>query len=744
MHTHKNVLVDVRNLTNEWCISTQDRWLLHTSASFANSVRTIYGSLLNGASVYPYDAKKKGFGQLSSWLLSNEITILRTVPTTFRHFMSTVAESQKFPAVRVLSVGGEPMFCADLDYFNRHFLPPCVLVHALGPTECLTVCWSCIPHGTSIAEGKLPIGYPLKDKDVLVLDEGGRELGTGQVGEIAVRSRYISPGYWRDPDRTKSVFSPDPRRGSDERIYLTGDLGMRLQGDCLVHIGRRDFQVKIRGFRVDVSEIEIALRAIEGIDDAIVVGRPENSGENRLIAYFVPKTKPPITVAQIRQRLTRVLPDYMIPAAFVSLGAIPKTPNGKTDRINLPLPPRERPGPPTSFASPKTFVDKELAEIWAELLEVEAVGINDNFFELGGNSLLAARMFVEIDKRFGQSLPLSSIFTAPTIEQLASLIDSSAPSNGFSSLVAIQPKGSKPPFFCVHELFGDVLCYRELALQLGDDQPFYALQPRGLDGAQQPCADMEAIAAQYVKEIRQIQPRGPYALGGLCFGGTVAFEMAQQLLSKGEPVSLVALLDSSLTSKQGRSAWWSFLRNLPRDFPAWVVGAWQLNRTQWSTLIKQKINMTRAGLRDALGSSANGSQADDTPLRIRALGDFFQFSKRHRKVAQAQHRAFREYKPRTYCGRLTLFRARMQPLFSSHAPDNGWGRLAAGGLDVRVVPGNHLAMLQEPHVRILAEELRDCLHKAQLEVGSRPESEKFVNDERSSYSRTSRALAIRV
>jgi amino acid adenylation domain-containing protein len=437
MHTHKNVLVDARNLTNEWCISPQDRWLLHTSVSFANSVRTIYGSLLNGASVYPYDAKKKGFGQLSSWLLSNEITILRSVPTTFRHFMGTVAESQKFPSVRVLSVGGEPMFRADVDYFNRHFLPPCVLVHALGPTECLTVCWSCIPHGTSIAQDKLPIGYPLKDKDVLVLDEGGRELGTGEVGEIAVRSRYISPGYWRDPDRTKSVFSSDPL-GGDERIYLTGDLGMRLQGNCLVHIGRRDFQGKIRGFRVDVSEIEIALRAIDGIDDAIVVGRPENSGENRLIAYFVAKAKPPIRGAEIRRELTRVLPDYMIPAAFVSLDAIPKTPNGKTDRINLPLPPREQLGLPTSFASPKTFADKELAQIWADLLELKAVGIKDDFFELGGNSLLAARMFVEIEKRFGAE--------SPTVKHLQSADHRAAgqPHRLVSSIEPLLIAGSDP------------------------------------------------------------------------------------------------------------------------------------------------------------------------------------------------------------------------------------------------------------------------------------------------------------
>jgi acyl-coenzyme A synthetase/AMP-(fatty) acid ligase len=375
--------------------------------------------------VYPYDTKKKGLGQMAQWLLSNEITILRSVPTTFRHFMSALPEDRRFPAVRVLSVGGEPLFRADLDYFNRHFPPHCVLVHALGPTECLTVCWSCIAHGAGVAESKLPIGYPLKDKEVLILDDSRRELGEEEIGEIAVKSRYISPGYWRDPERTRSAFLPDPA-GSDKRIYLTGDLGMRLKGGCLVHIGRRDFQTKVRGFRIDVSEIELALRDIDGIEDAVVAGREGDSGETRLVAYFVSSAGAEITVTRIRQHLARVLPEYMIPSAFVGLDALPKTPNGKTDRLNLPPPPRARPKLDTPFASPETSAQKTLAQIWAEGLGLDAVGINDNYFELGGNSLLAARLFVEIEKRLGQSLAWANIIKAPTIARLASLIEGAA------------------------------------------------------------------------------------------------------------------------------------------------------------------------------------------------------------------------------------------------------------------------------------------------------------------------------
>ncbi len=422
MHTHRNVLADARNLTNELGISTLDRWLLYTSLSFANSVRTIYGALLNGACVYPYDLKRKGFGELATCMLSNEITILRTIPTTFRDFMSTLSEGQTFPAVRIVSAGGEPMLRADLQYFNRYFLPHCVLVHPFGPTECLTVCWSVFPHGTQVVEGKLPIGYPLKDKEVLLLDEAAREVADGEVGEIAVKSRYISTGYWRDPDRTGKTFLPGPC-GGDERFYFTGDLGVKAKGVGLIHIGRKDTLVKVRGFQIDVSEVETALREIDGIADAIVVGRETSTGENRLVAYLVPTPGPTITVTRIRERLARALPDYMIPATFVFIDAFPKTPNGKTDRLRLPFPSRVRPNLDTPFRPPGTVIEKELAKIWGDLLDLEQVGVHDNFFELGGHSLLAARVVARVTRNFKLDLPLRTVFDSPTVAELAEMIN---------------------------------------------------------------------------------------------------------------------------------------------------------------------------------------------------------------------------------------------------------------------------------------------------------------------------------
>ena len=421
VHSHKNVLVDVRNLTNGWCVTARDRWLLYTSIGFANSVRTIYSSLLNGAAVYPYDVKKKGFGELTDWLLSNEITIIRGVPTSFRDFMGTLENDRIFPAVRVLSVGGEPMLRADLDYFNRHFLPHCVLAHALGPTECLTVCWSLVPHGTQITASKLPIGYPLQDKDVHLFDENHQEVNDGEVGEIAVRSRYISSGYWRDPERTRAAFLPDPM-GSDARIYLTGDLGVRAKDGSLIHIGRQDFQVKIRGFRIDITEIELALRDIAGIEDAVVVGRQDDAGEHRLVAYFVPTNQPPITVTRIRQGLAELLPDYMLPSAFVCIDAIPQTPNGKTDRLRLPPVSRDRPDMDTPFVPPGSMIESELAAIWAEVLNLDRVGINDNFFELGGDSLQITRVMGRVAARFKTTYSMATLLDLPTVCKMAELI----------------------------------------------------------------------------------------------------------------------------------------------------------------------------------------------------------------------------------------------------------------------------------------------------------------------------------
>lgn len=421
MHTHRSVLADARNLTNGWGASARDRWLLHTSLGFANSVRSIYTALMNGGSLFPYDVREGGFGALPGWLTGNGITIFRTVSTFFRSFMASLAQVQTFPAVRLMSVGGEPMFHTDFEMFNRHFAPPCVLAHALGPTETLTACWLILPHGAAVREGKLPIGRSLPDKEVLLLDDNRREVADGEVGELAIRSRCISTGYWRDPERTAGAFIADPA-GSDARVYLTGDLGRRLPDGNLLHVGRRDFQVKIRGNRIDVTEIEAALRAMDGIADAAVVGREDAPGDVRLVAYYVATAMPPVPPSALRRHLAATLPEFMMPAAFVALDAIPQTPTGKADRLRLPPPDQQRTAGGVPFVAPRTPLERDLAAIWADVLGIDRVGVDDEFTVLGGDSLAAALIIARATAACGVALPMPTLFHAPTVALMAEVV----------------------------------------------------------------------------------------------------------------------------------------------------------------------------------------------------------------------------------------------------------------------------------------------------------------------------------
>jgi thioesterase domain-containing protein len=353
-----------------------------------------------------------------------------------------------------------------------------------------------------------------------------------------------------------------------------------------------------------------------------------------------------------------------------------------------------------------------LTRLWEELLGVTPIGVDDDFFELGGHSLLALRLFAQIGEVFDRDLPVTSLFDGATIADLARLLRQPASVHGApSSLVAIQPRGSKRPFFCVHEFFGDVLLYRNLARHLGEDRPFYALQARGLDDAEQPFTRIEDMAAHYVDAVQTVQSEGPYLLGGLCSGGIVAYEMAQLLRAQGHAAGLVALLDApSVKSAKLRRS----IRNVAQGVPDWAQGLGELTDDQRRELIRLKIAMARSRLKRSLAGLAQSFRSTATHRQPSAsrgrrpfqeVADLLQFSEQHRKVAEAQSQAIRAYVPRVYPGRVTLFRARLQPIFRPQARDMGWRTLALGGVDVKVVPGNHSGMLQEPHVRVLAQEL---------------------------------------
>jgi amino acid adenylation domain-containing protein len=423
MHTHRTALHMTMIATNVLHLCAEDRLALLYSPSFIAATRLIFLAVLNGAALFPFDIKEEGLTHFGTWLGQNGITFYRSVPTVFRHFIHTLRGEEVFPSVRLIWLTGEPADQRDVALYRKFFPVDCLFIHGFGGTETGPVLLYVVDKEMRLPHAhKVPLGYATEDAEVLLFDENGEEVGDDRVGEIAVKSRYLTLGYWRQPEHTRAVFRPDPS-GGDARIYHTADLGRRLPDGCLEHLGRKDWQVKIRGHRIEVAEVERALLEMPAIAEAVVMSWEFNEGDARLVAYVVPEENSVIAVHELRCFLQAKLPEYMLPSTFVLLHALPLTPNGKIDRQALPPPNQSRPELETPFVAPRTAVETVLTGIWAEVLGVERVGIHDDFFELGGHSLLATQVVSRLHGVFRVELPLRSILEAPTVAALAEQIE---------------------------------------------------------------------------------------------------------------------------------------------------------------------------------------------------------------------------------------------------------------------------------------------------------------------------------
>jgi acyl carrier protein len=306
--------------------------------------------------------------------------------------------------------------------YKQVFPSTCILFNGLATTETGTEFRRYfIDQTTPIGEPRVPVGYAVEGTEVLVLDESGRAVDDDCEGEIVVKSRYLSPGYWQRPALTREKFRPDAN-GGEERLYYTGDVGVRRSDGCLLHLGRKDFQVQIKGHRIEVAEVEAALLAIPAIEEAVVVARADELGELRLVAYVVSAGQAAPTVSALRRALQTCLPSSMIPDSFVSLEALPRTPAGKIDRQALPAPDQVRPHLDVPFARARTPIEEIVATIWAEVLNLDRVGVLDQFLDLGGHSLLATQIGARIVRTFGVELPVRTLFDTPTVADMAVVI----------------------------------------------------------------------------------------------------------------------------------------------------------------------------------------------------------------------------------------------------------------------------------------------------------------------------------
>ena len=420
IEAHRSVLHRVKLFIERESICVDDRLTLLHPLSFASGHTHLRVSLLNGASLFPFDIKSEGIDRLARWLRTERITIYHSPPSLFRQLGESLTGHEMLSNIRLIHLTGAPVTRLDFDLYKNCFGPETLLKFGMGSTEARGICSAIVDQTFSFPEKGTPIGYPDPYNKILLLDENGSEVGPNEVGEIAVKGRNLNPGYWQRADLTQSKFRSDPT-GGDERTYLTGDLGRMLPDGFLIHLGRKDLMVKIRGYRVELAEIEKLLLAHPQVKDAGVVAWDREPGEKYLTAYVVPRHNPPPTRNQLNDFLMTKLPQYMIPSAFMFLDSFPLT-NGKLDRTALPKPGGKRPDLSQPYGAPRSEVERELVRMWEEVLDVRPIGIHDTFLDLGGHSLAATRVVSRVTKNFELELSLRSLFQSPTVADMAAII----------------------------------------------------------------------------------------------------------------------------------------------------------------------------------------------------------------------------------------------------------------------------------------------------------------------------------
>jgi aspartate racemase len=717
-----------------------------TALSFVDSIWEIFGSLLQGVKlVIIPDAAIKDPSRLIEILAAQRVSRIVLVPSLLQAILDTQSDlANKLTDLTTWVCSGEAL-SLDLSQRFHQRMPHSRLINLYGSSE-VAADSTCYETKADEPYPVVPIGRPIANTTVYLLDTQLQLVPVGAPGEIYIGGDGLARGYLHRPDLTQERFIPNPfvkaegGRQKDEKasfiLYKTGDVGRYLPDGNIEYLGRSDHQVKIRGMRIELGEIEAALRRHPAMQQAVVVAREDQPGDKRLVAYLVPQPDQSPAVAEVREFLRKNLPDYMLPAAYVFLEALPLTPNKKVDRRALPAPDMARPADPTQeFIAPRTMLEAQLARIWRELLGVWPISVTDNFFDLGGHSLLVVRLFAEIEKQFGQHLPMTTLFQAPTIAGLTEVLQQEGYQPSWSSLIAIQPGGSKPPFYCVHEFDGNAFYYNDLASFLGPDQPFYGLQAQGLDGKTSPHRSIEEMAVYYIKEVQQFQPHGPYFLGGSSLGGLVAYEMARQLLEQGEQIGLVVLFDTwsigylKLLSLPLRYRATRHIGGLPQQgVRAWLIDQAQRAKSRFN--LSNWIKTKNADVRWRLARLACKIYLKlGRPLPPALLDTYMRST-----LLEAQ----RNYTPQPYPGSITFFQAREQPARYYHDPrldqaairaagflvgestdpiwqecvQLGWGALAGGGLDIHEVSGPHGYMVRRPYVETSAHELRRCLETA--------------------------------
>jgi amino acid adenylation domain-containing protein len=722
----KGAMVEQRGMLNHLYakiealeLSAADTVAQTASQCFDISVWQFLAVLLVGGRVQIYpDVIAHDALRLLQLVELQQVSILETVPSLLRAMLDAqedkTSEQPQLETLRWLIPTGEALPVELCRRWLQRY-PHIPMLNAYGPTECSDdVTHYVISEPPPPHQRSIPIGRAIRNIRLYVLDEHLQQLPVGESGELYVGGIGVGRGYLGDELRTAEAFITDPFVPEESaRLYKTGDLARYLPDGNLEFIGRRDTQVKIRGYRIELGEIEAILNQLEGVREAAVVVREEEPGDKRLVAYVVLRKGQAITTEEVRKQLKKLVPIYMVPATFVLLEKLPLTNNGKLDRAALPAPQSDRRVAEESYVAPTLPLHRQLVEIWEEVLGVKPIGIKDDFFELGGDSLLAVKLFERIEQVCGKKLELATLFAGATIEQVARAFGKEIQMDTPAPLVVVQAEGSRRPFFFLHgQWTGSALYSLELARHLGTEQPFYLLEPYKFDGLAVP-PTLEGMAAAHIATLRQVQPEGPYLLGGWCNGGLIAYEMARQLHAQGQNVDLLVLMDSDAPAPRfkwdrriisglvnllrlGQSKqldWFLVWRHLRMAFHYW-----RLHKTERMQAAKQDEPRHEAGL------------AEDAPLHEAIIPTSAVLRQDWISIYDWIAAG---YMPHSYAGKVTFFWTDEEP-----QRRKGWQRLIEAHViveqkvDSHIIPGNHITS-RTKYLPILAEHLRTYLDKVQ-------------------------------
>ncbi|MBV9276531.1 MAG: amino acid adenylation domain-containing protein [Verrucomicrobia bacterium] len=691
MNTHRGICNRLFWIRDNFCFKADDCMLQNAHFAFDVSVGEMFLPLTVGARFVMTKPAFYGDGRyLADVICKHSVTTLEVVPS----LLATILEEEeikKCVSIRRVLSGGEAL---SIDLQDRFFerLPHANLHNTYGPTEAAidVTFWKC---ERDAKERSVPIGHPGANTQIYVLDRCLAPVPPGMPGELHIGGVQLARGYLARPDLTAERFVPNPF--GKGRLYKSGDLARFRADGAIEFLGRLDFQAKLRGLRIEPGEIEAVLNRHPAVRNSVVIVRNGAAeSHKRLVAYIAAEG---VSTSDLRQHLQKSLPRYMIPSAFVFLEELPLTRNGKLDREALPAPLFKR--EERDFVAPHDSLEAELVSLWEKTLGASPIGVTDDFFALGGDSFLAVRVFVEIEKMLGRKMPVSMLVQTPTIDKLAEALRRQRWEPTWSPLVVIQAGGSRPPFFGVHHGYGTVMFYRQLAQRLGQGQPFYGLQAHGLDGRAINYRSVEEIAQSYIRAMRTVQVNGPYFLGGYSLGGVIAFEIAQQLRRADEEVALLVLFDATNPARPPRR--YTLAERLKLRLRA-THGLSCVEKLKYFSdracaYMVAKMSQWQGDIHRII-ARINRSNLTIVPAELRGL-----------YVLSGYMQAADAYQPRTYAGKLILFRARDPDDGYEHARDRGWGEFAQGGLEIHDVPGHHGSIFEEPHVETLAQKLQTYL-----------------------------------